>query len=184
MKRRGFSTEESSKEAGTRVGRSRGSRAEISLLVEFLLYLLALVPGENRQQPFLWWRKKWPGDAWRGQSQPVCSLLSAPAPDMDLPCGSPLRPEDSARTSGYRLKVPGGKSGQSTYLGDLRWPLCQAGGQCPLLKAKRRRAWSECGWPGPAQPCSSHPFGSTHLQASLHTDWQPSSSRTKAWCSW
>lgn len=119
MKRRGFGMEESSEEAGTRVGRSRGSRAEINLLVEFLLYLLALVPGENRQQPFLWWRKKWPGDAWRGQSQPVCSLLSAPAPDMGLPSGSPLRPEDTARTSGYRPKFPEGKSGQRTYLRDL-----------------------------------------------------------------
>ena len=77
MKRRGVGMEESSEEAGTRVGRSRGSRAEINLLVEFLLYLLALVPGENRQQPFLWWRKKWPGDAWRGRAS-LSALSSQP----------------------------------------------------------------------------------------------------------
>lgn len=97
MKRRAFCTEESSEEAGTGAGRSRGSRVEVNLLVEFFLYL-ALVPSENRQQPFLWWRKKWPGDAWRDQSQPVCPPLSAPAPDPGLPCGSPLRPEDTIRT--------------------------------------------------------------------------------------
>lgn len=38
--------------------RGRGNWVEANLLVEFLVYLLASVPGENIQQPFLGWRKK------------------------------------------------------------------------------------------------------------------------------
>lgn len=43
---------------GPTARRGRRNRAKVHLLVEFFLYLLALVPSENRQQPFLQWRKK------------------------------------------------------------------------------------------------------------------------------
>lgn len=57
----------------------RGHGVQANLLVELFLYLLALVPRENTQQPLLRWRKKeQPGDVWRGQGQPLCTQPQPP----------------------------------------------------------------------------------------------------------
>lgn len=79
MKRRRSGGGEASEEAR----RGKGNTVEVNLLVELFLYLLALVPSEDAQQPFLRWRKKvWRGNARRGRAS---SSLAAPAPAPGLP---------------------------------------------------------------------------------------------------
>lgn len=92
--------------------------------------------------------------------QPVC-LPPQPQPrtrasPMDDPRGQRTQPGPQR---GSRWRARGGRVGRRTYLGNLRRPLRQAGGQCPLLKAKRRRAWSEHGWPGQPSPACPIPPG-------------------------
>lgn len=53
MKKRGVGSEEASKEAEAQGQRRQRKQGGVCLLVEFFLYLLALVPSENGQQPFL-----------------------------------------------------------------------------------------------------------------------------------
>lgn len=101
-----------------------------NLLVELFIYLLALIPRENREQPFLQWKKERVdlGGAQYGLSptNPLIAGWLPPGPPSLLP-----RPEDTEWMAGGV-----GRIDKRSHLRNRRWPLCQAGGQRPLLKAK------------------------------------------------
>lgn len=164
----------------TRV-RSRGRAgagvgAESDLLVE-LLYLLALVPSENTQQPFLGWRREWP-------RVPVGWRCSAPAPNPGLPRVAPPPPPRGQRTQPARgapgRGVRGGREADELTSETTDGHCARLVVRVHSLKLREGHGVSAAARPGPAR---SFPPRCAHLQASRHTAWQPRRSWTKAWCS-
>lgn len=164
----------------TRV-RSRGRAgagvgAESDLLVE-LLYLLALVPSENTQQPFLGWRREWP-------RVPVGWRCSAPAPNPGLPRVAPPPPPRGQRTQPARgapgRGVRGGREADELTSETTDGHCARLVVRVHSLKLREGHGVSAAARPGPAH---SFPPRCAHLQASRHTAWQPRRSWTKAWCS-